>query len=131
MENLQTQQTSAKFVATKTHHNHIVCDFCGNLNYPDHNNPNLFWGFRDSDTKMFIGHDCKEKYYQAKHAGKYGKEHSGKYSEIPEPVPTEPKEVAIKFMPGLNWSIIWVNCPNRDDILKSHIKTSFLANDMI
>lgn len=125
------QKTSAQFVATKEQFHRITCDFCGKNNYPDHNYPNLFWGFRDGDTKMFVGHDCKEKYYEVKNAGKFGKEHAGKYSEIPEPVPTAPKEVTIKYTPGSDWSIIWANCPNHDNILKSHIKTSFLANDIV
>lgn len=86
----KTDKTSAQFVATKQTHHKIECDFCGKLNYPSHDNPNLFWGFRDGDTGMFIGHNCKQNFYKAKNAGKYGADHANKISEIPEPVPQDP-----------------------------------------
>lgn len=80
------QEISANFVATNLIQSK-TCDFCNLPVFPSKKNPTLLDGFRDLDTKMFVGWNCYKEYYKAKHAGKFGKEHAGKYSEYPEDVP--------------------------------------------
>jgi hypothetical protein len=66
---------------------HAVCDHCGKTCYPSHKNINVFFGFLDSDTNMFVSNDCKKDYYSNKNKGKYGVQHINKYSEMPVMVP--------------------------------------------
>lgn len=82
---------------TQIGQNQITCDFCNKPVFPSEKNPTLFEGFRDLDTKMFIGRNCYNEYYKAKHTGKFGKEHAGKYSEYPEDVPFEPNKIEYHF----------------------------------
>lgn len=80
-------KNTSDFVINTQERHHIICDVCGKQNYPDHRNPFIFFGFRCTDTGLFVGFDCRKKFYEEKNLGKYGINHINKYSETPVPVP--------------------------------------------
>jgi hypothetical protein len=82
------------FVVNPHERHTIVCGVCGKSVKPDSRNPFLFFGFKCTDTNLFVGFECRKKYYKEKNLGKYGIKHMNKISETPVPVPWRSQPLA-------------------------------------